>query len=109
MRRWPEMSACLVFAAALFAVVSANASETNWPRKWVSTGLTDHPLVGKIYAPREDGVVFVASITDGGFQLLSENDMKESVIGSPIAVDDRLFLRGEKHLFCFTNQGSSQR
>lgn len=60
------------------------------------------PLIadGKLYAPREDGVVFVASINDGQFKLLSENDMDEPVIGSPIAVDDRLFIRGEKHLFC---------
>lgn len=58
---------------------------------------------GKLYAPREDGVVFVASVTDGKFQLLSENDLQESVIGSPVPIDDRLFLRGERHLFCFQN------
>jgi outer membrane protein assembly factor BamB len=60
------------------------------------------PLIadGKLYAPREDGVVFVASIGDGEFKLLSENDMQEPVIGSPIAVGDRLFIRGEKHLYC---------
>lgn len=62
------------------------------------------PLIadGKLYAPREDGVVFVASIADGGFKLLSETDMQEPVIGSPIAVEDRLFIRGENHLFCLT-------
>ncbi len=62
------------------------------------------PLVadGKLFAAREDGVVFVASIADGQFKLLSENDMQEPVIGSPIAIADRLFLRGEKHLYCLT-------
>lgn len=61
------------------------------------------PLIadGKLYAPREDGVVFVASIADGQFKVLSQNDMEEPVIGSPITVADRLFVRGEKHLFCF--------
>lgn len=59
------------------------------------------PLVadGKLYAAREDGVVFVASI-DGGFKLLSENNMGEQVIASPVAVNGRLLIRGEKHLFC---------
>ena len=60
------------------------------------------PLIAgdKLFAPREDGVVFVASIADDKFELLSENDMAESVIGSPVPVSNRILLRGEKHLFC---------
>jgi outer membrane protein assembly factor BamB len=62
------------------------------------------PLIadGKIFAPREDGVVFVASIAGGDFEVLAENDMQEPVIGSPVAVSDRLFIRGEKHLYCLS-------
>jgi outer membrane protein assembly factor BamB len=60
------------------------------------------PLVAgdKLFAPREDGTVFVASIADDKFELLSENSMEESVIGSPVPAANRLFIRGEKHLFC---------
>ncbi len=60
------------------------------------------PLIagGQLYAPREDGVVFVASVADDHFQLISENDMQESVIGSPVPAGDRILIRGEKHLFC---------
>ncbi len=60
------------------------------------------PLVAgdKLYAPREDGVVFVASIAGDKFELLAENDMGESVIGSPIPAGNRLLIRGEQHLFC---------
>ena len=54
---------------------------------------------GKIYSAREDGTVFVAQI-DGGFKLLSENNMGERIIASPVPVNSRLLLRGEKHLFC---------
>jgi outer membrane protein assembly factor BamB len=63
------------------------------------------PLIagGKLYAPREDGVVFVASVTDDRFELLAENDMGESVIGSPVPALNRLFIRGEKHLFCLAS------
>jgi len=43
--------------------------------------------------------VFVADVTDG-FRLLSENDMGERVIASPVAVDGRLLIRGENHLVC---------
>ncbi|MEL6108534.1 MAG: PQQ-binding-like beta-propeller repeat protein [Planctomycetota bacterium] len=60
------------------------------------------PLIagGKLYAPREDGVVFVASVSDSVFELLSENDMGEPVIGSPIPTRDGILIRGEKHLYC---------
>lgn len=54
---------------------------------------------GKLYAAREDGTVFVASV-EGKFELLSENSMDERVIASPVPVSDRLFIRGEQHLFC---------
>jgi len=64
------------------------------------------PLIagGNLYAPREDGVVFVAKVTDDRFELVAENDMEESVIGSPVPVMNRLFLRGENHLFCLSSQ-----
>ncbi len=61
------------------------------------------PLVadGKLYAPREDGVVVVARI-DGKFEVLSENDMGQQVIASPVAVNGHLLIRGEEHLFCIS-------
>ena len=63
------------------------------------------PLIagGNLYAPREDGVVFVAAVTDDKFKLLAENDMDEPVIGSPVPVLNRIFIRGEKHLFCLAS------
>ena len=54
---------------------------------------------GKIYAAREDGMIFVAKI-DGAFEVLSENNMGERVIASPVPIANRLFIRGEKNLFC---------
>jgi hypothetical protein len=53
----------------------------------------------KLYAAREDGVVFVAQV-EGKFEMLAENPMEEQVIASPVPVDNRLLIRGEKHLFC---------
>lgn len=60
------------------------------------------PLIAgdKLYAPREDGALFVASVAGDKFELLAENDMGESVIGSPVPAANRLLVRGEKHLFC---------
>lgn len=60
------------------------------------------PLIAgdKLYAPREDGTVFVAGVAGDKFELLAENQMGESVIGSPVPLANRLLLRGETHLFC---------
>lgn len=59
------------------------------------------PLIaaGKLYAPREDGVVAVASVSNNKFEVLAENDMGESVIGSPIPAGNGILIRGEQHLF----------
>ena len=54
---------------------------------------------GKLYAAREDGTVYVAQI-EGEFKVLSENVMGERIIASPVPVNSRLLLRGEKHLYC---------
>ena len=54
---------------------------------------------GKLYAAREDGVVFVARVEEK-FELLAENTMGERVIASPVPVSNRLLIRGEQHLFC---------
>ena len=61
------------------------------------------PLVAgdKLYAPREDGVVFVASLANDKFEIISENTMGESVIGSPVPISNKILIRGVKHLFCF--------
>ncbi len=60
------------------------------------------PLIAgdKLYAPREDGVVFVAAVANNQLEQLAENDMGESIIGSPVPCERGILLRGEKHLFC---------
>ena len=63
------------------------------------------PLIagGNLYAAREDGVVFVAKV-EGKFELLAENDLGESLIASPVPASNRLFIRGERHLFCVADE-----
>lgn len=49
---------------------------------------------------REDGVVMTMRMGGSGFKLLSENEMGERIIASPVPIDDVILLRGDKHLFC---------
>ena len=66
------------------------------------------PLVagGNMYAAREDGVVVVARLGKN-FEVLSENDMGERMIASPVPIDGRLLLRGEKALYCIAKPGET--
>ena len=59
------------------------------------------PLVagGKLYAAREDGVVFVIPAA-GPFELLAQNSLADRLIASPVPFGSRLLLRGEKQLYC---------
>jgi outer membrane protein assembly factor BamB len=58
---------------------------------------------GLLYAAREDGTVFVARVEEK-FELLGENPMGERIIASPVPVANRLFLRGDRHLFCVAGE-----
>jgi hypothetical protein len=53
-----------------------------------------------LYAAREDGVIFVAAIDDGKFELLAENKLGEPVIASPVPVANRLLIRSQQYLYC---------
>lgn len=53
----------------------------------------------KLYAAREDGVVFVGRVSDEDFKLLAENDMGEGVLTTPVPIRDGLLIRGREHLF----------
>ncbi|MBW8036176.1 MAG: PQQ-binding-like beta-propeller repeat protein [Planctomycetes bacterium] len=59
------------------------------------------PLIagGHLYAAREDGMVFVIKLNDK-FEIVSEIDMKDKIIASPIAISNRLLIRTNHHLFC---------
>lgn len=83
--------------------LDAQSGKTVWSERFPKHRMKYYasPLIanGLLYAPREDGVVFVADVSDG-FKLLSENDMGERVIASPVAVGGSLLIRGELNLTC---------
>lgn len=74
--------------------------EDAFPR--ASSSYYGSPMIAgnKLYAPREDGVILIADISNG-FKYLGKFDMGERVIASPVPVNDRIFIRGEKNLLCF--------
>lgn len=61
---------------------------------------------GRIYAINEQGHVFVVAANDE-FELLAENDLQERCLTTPAVVDGQMFLRTERHLYCFAKQTTS--
>lgn len=76
--------------------------------KWVHTfgkargKFYGSPLLGgnQVYLLRDNGQAYVGKITDDGFEILADNDMGERLASSPVLVDGKLLIRGDKHLFC---------
>ena len=85
----------------------------NWSVRWQRNPVEDFgkqelywdqgssPVIagGILYAAREDGVVFAAKVGEK-FELLSENQMGEQILASPVPFDGKMLLRGEGHFFC---------
>jgi outer membrane protein assembly factor BamB len=90
------------------ASIDPATGKTNWEDAFPKSRSNFYasPLIAgdRLFAPREDGVVFVASVARNQFRLLAENAMGESVIASPVPLGNRILLRGEKHLFCVTSE-----
>jgi outer membrane protein assembly factor BamB len=53
----------------------------------------------KLYVARENGSIYVLRLTDTP-AVIAQNDLGERVSASPVPVEGRLLLRGEKHLYC---------
>ena len=59
------------------------------------------PLIagGHLYIAREDGMLYVLKLGDT-FEIVSEIDMGDRIIASPVAISGRLLIRTRHHLFC---------
>jgi outer membrane protein assembly factor BamB len=82
------------------------SGQTVWSKRLGDT-VTASPLLidGKIYAFDEKGDVYVfpAATT---FKLLAKNSVGERILATPAVADNRLFIRGEEHLFCIGKAGT---
>ena len=54
-----------------------------------------------LYAVRETGAGYVCRITAGGLKVLSRPDFDDRVVATPVAVNDKLLIRGSTYLYCF--------
>jgi outer membrane protein assembly factor BamB len=79
----------------------ANSGEDLWSERLDTVGFTASPILvdGKVYAVANNGSVYVYEAA-AKFKLLAKNSVEEHVSSTPAVADNRLFIRGDKHLFC---------
>jgi outer membrane protein assembly factor BamB len=87
--------------AGLAGCYHARTGKQEWLQRIASAGFHASPLLinGKVYAASTGGdvVVFAAEPT---FRLLARNKLGELVRATPAVADGRLYIWGERHLFC---------
>ena len=86
----------------IITVVDKDSGEVVHKDRIGATGgyLSSPMLAGnKIYTCSYNGIVSVLSTED--FSVLAQNKLKEKIGASPVAVDDVLYLRTDKHLYAF--------
>jgi outer membrane protein assembly factor BamB len=80
----------------------AKTGKRVWFERFPDTSFTASPVLidDKIYAPSEEGDVYVFAATPTAFQPLAKNPMGEIIRATPAIADGRLYIRGQNHLFC---------
>jgi outer membrane protein assembly factor BamB len=72
-----------------------------WFERLAAAGFHSSPLVinGKVYATSIAGDVYVFA-AEPTFRLLARNELGETVRATPAVAGGRLYIRGERHLYC---------
>ncbi len=72
-----------------------------WFKRLAETSVLASPVLidGKMYAATESGDVYVLA-AEPKYQVLARNELGESIRATPAVANDRLYIRGQKHLFC---------
>ncbi|MEE2734109.1 MAG: PQQ-binding-like beta-propeller repeat protein [Verrucomicrobiota bacterium] len=91
-------------ARGTLTMVEAGTGKKLWQEslpKSVHTFCASPVVAGnRLYVARRDGAVFTARLTAEGIEGLEEINIGEGVIASPVVVDDKVLIRGDRHLVC---------
>lgn len=53
-----------------------------------------------LYICREEGTFYVCEVTSNGMQVLNQTKFDDNIVASPVLVQNRILLRGDKNLYC---------
>lgn len=54
----------------------------------------------KLYICREEGSFYVCEVTSNGMQILNQTKFDDNFVASPVLIQNKILLRGEKNLYC---------
>lgn len=54
----------------------------------------------KLYICREEGTFYVCEVTSNGMQVVNQTKFDDNIVASPVLVQNRILLRGDKNLYC---------
>ena len=54
----------------------------------------------RLYMLRESGAAYVCEVSDTGMKVLSQGDMGDHTLATPVLVNGKLLIRGTAHLYC---------
>jgi outer membrane protein assembly factor BamB len=54
----------------------------------------------KLYLIREEGTLYVCEISSSGLTILNETDFDDYFVATPVLVQDKILLRGDKYIYC---------
>ncbi|MBN1465277.1 PQQ-like beta-propeller repeat protein, partial [candidate division KSB1 bacterium] len=96
----------LLFLASSYGTVtcfSAHTGEVNWSHEF-DDGFYSSPIVAgdNVFLMDRDGVVHVFKAA-GQFESVADNVLGEKADTIPAFMHDRIYIRGEEHLFCIGN------
>jgi len=78
--------------------------EINLPGHYTASPVGD---AQRLYWTNEDGKTYVVRYEAGKAKLLAVNTLGEKVLASPAVADGRLYLRGDKALYCIAGAGGA--
>ncbi len=66
-----------------------------WKKRLFAGPISASPLLAndRLYIASQAGTVFVVAASPNRFELLAENPSGDSIFASPVAIDDRIYLR----------------
>ena len=101
----------LMTDSGLLTCIEAKTGEVKYEggRVPVPTKFTASPVAfdGKILLTSEDGDTFVVK-AGPAHEILRTNSLGEAIYASPAIAGGKLFIRGEKNLYCISNPGGKQ-
>lgn len=80
---------------------NAKSGKKIWFERLPDASFTASPILlnGNIVAPSEEGDVYVIA-ADPAFRMVARNSLGERIRATPAVANDRLYIRGQDHLFC---------